>query len=126
MSAILQPRRYYPRWGKQDPSTPAGPLTYRTPPEKQHQQQQHQQQDGSVPDNKDQPTPPTPPPASPVMATVASQSEAGAGADGGSGAGGAGEQEGDQETAKAATTCRKRFNGLLADRFQHPFDLVRA
>lgn len=123
MSASLQPRRYYPRWGTQDPSTPASPLTYRKPPEQQqHQQQhpQHQQQDGSVPDNNGPPTPPTP--TSPAMAAVASQAEAGGGGEGGSGAGGDG--EGEQKTPKAGSR-RKRFNGLLADRFQHPFDLVR-
>ena len=48
------------------------------------------------------------------MAVVAAESKAGAG-----GGGGSGGRDGERKP-----TRRKRFNGLLADRFQHPFDLV--
>lgn len=110
MSVSLQPRRYYPRWGQHDGTTT--PLTYRQSPEQQQQQQQNGGGSGIE--------------GSPTRASAST----GTGGRGGSGGGGGGDSQGpgEEEVTKAAARPppRKRFNGLLADRFQHPFDLVRA
>lgn len=122
MSVSLRRRRYYPRWGRQQnqnqnqnqqEGTARGnpPLTYRPSSGQQQRPQRQQHLNRFASDSS----------ATSAALTASPASQAG---------GGDPEREdgpGTDERAtstKAAVAPRKRFNGLLADRFQHPFDLV--
>lgn len=114
---MIQPRRYYPRWGHEG-VFPTLPLSYREP------QQQQSRSAGSTPAGGTGPASNGAAEDDVSQAVFGAVGKVGGGGDGGSGGG-------EEENPSAAAVRgerraeRKWFRGLLADRFQHPFDLVR-
>lgn len=124
---MIQPTRFYPRWGQGDDdknNDPPGAAAPTIGGMKVSPACTAAPSNGYSPRQENRRIPNRPRFAETVAysaaaaAAAAASNQAEAGVSGGRGGGGGGQGGADK------TDGRKRFSGLLADRFQHPFDLV--